>query len=300
MSINLFKLKKWANMILGRSSYHVNQSEGKLYSINDVKGYYNNLTEKITRFAMPGDEIPITADDDGTKRHFCIAIFQYGLAAYDLWLEFGEDHYLRKFQNCVEWAVSNQRKNGSWEAFYRQNPSHPFSAMAQGEGISLLTRAYIRTKDERYLECAEKAFNFLLTDKTDGGVAEHNGNDLFLYEFTYLPLVLNGWIFASWGLLDYYKITGDEKAENAWKSTIKTMAKKMPEFDTGYWSYYNLGHALTSPFYHRLHIAQVKVMFKLTGEKAFETYAIRWQNQLNNPFKKLIAFIAKTIQKIIE
>jgi hypothetical protein len=74
-------------MMLGRSSYHVNQDEGKLYSKNEIKGYYNNLTEKVTKYGKPGELVPKTVVDTGEEIYFSIAIFQYGLAAYDLYLE---------------------------------------------------------------------------------------------------------------------------------------------------------------------------------------------------------------------
>ena len=86
MGINKQKIKKWTNMLLGNSPYHVNQNEGKAYSKTEICGYYNNLTEKVSRFGLPGDTVPMTVVDSGEKTYFSIAIFQYGLAAYDLLL----------------------------------------------------------------------------------------------------------------------------------------------------------------------------------------------------------------------
>lgn len=300
MSLNIFKIKKWAKMLLGKSAYHVNQTEGLCYSTDKIEGYYNNLTEKITRFGMPGDEIPITADDDGSEREFSIAIFQYGLAAYDLWLMKGEEQYLRKFKNCVDWAVKNQRSNGAWDAFSPQNPEQPYSSMAQGEGISLLTRAYTHYKDPKYAEAAKKGYEFLITDRKQGGVADYSEGGVEFYEFTYKPLVLNGWIFSIWGIYDYYKMTKDEKAAAIWGKSVETLIKSLPRFDMTYWSHYNTAGALTSPFYQNLHVAQMQAMHKLTGRSEFEKYAKKWQGQLNNPFFKALAFVKKSIQKILE
>lgn len=123
MAISLFKIKKWTNMILGRSSYHVNQTEGKCYSVNQIKGYYNNLTEKITRFQVPGNEIPITHHDNGTVEYFSIAIFQYGLAAYDLWILNNDKSNLEKFKNCVDWAMENQENSGAWKPLINKIPN---------------------------------------------------------------------------------------------------------------------------------------------------------------------------------
>lgn len=48
MGISIYKIKKWTKMLTGRSISHVNQGMGKIYSKDDIRGYYNNLTEKVT------------------------------------------------------------------------------------------------------------------------------------------------------------------------------------------------------------------------------------------------------------
>ena len=58
MALSVFVIKKWISILSGNSVFTVNQDEGKVYSKDEVKGYYNNLTEKITRFGLPGNEIP--------------------------------------------------------------------------------------------------------------------------------------------------------------------------------------------------------------------------------------------------
>ena len=300
MSVSLFKIKKWTKMIMGKSSYHVNQTEGLCYSCDQIEGYYNNLTEKITRFGLEGDDIPITRHDTGPEIYFSIAIFQYGLAAYDLWLLNKEESMLRKFWNCVKWAVENQQEDGSWITFATHNPEEPYSAMAQGEGSSLLIRAYKISDNDEYLEQARKAIDFLLLPKDKGGVAEYHEKGIFLYEFTFKPLVLNGWIFASWGLLDFAKASGDKKIWEAWNCTARSIASTLDEFDSGYWSYYNKSGAMTSPFYHNLHLAQLKVMYELTGIEKYKIVAERWGKYQSSRFNKLRSFIVKATQKLLE
>lgn len=287
-------------MVLGRSSYHVNQTEGLCYSKNKVEGYYNNLTEKITRFGLPDDSIPVTRHDTGPEVYFSIAIFQYGLAAYDLWLINKDESMLNKFRNCVDWAIRNQQEDGSWITFATHNPDQPYSAMAQGEGCSLLVRAYVHTNDTKYLSAAKRAIEFMLKPKVKGGTAEYIGNSLLLYEFTYLPCVLNGWIFAAWGLWDYYKATDDREVSMVWKQTVNTIAASLSRFDNGYWSLYNLGGAITSPFYHNLHISQLNVLYELTGMEIFKTTSERWSKYRLSRLNRWRAFVKKAIQKLIE
>jgi hypothetical protein len=271
-----------------------------VYSKDQLEGYYNNLTEKITRFAAPGTEVPITSDGDGKLRYFSIAIFQYGLAANDLYLMTKEQVMLERMANCVEWALANQEANGAWDTCGCRNPEQPYSSMAQAEGISLLVRyaKYGRTKE--CMAAAKRAFEFLLLPRSEGGVAEYKDEGLYLYEYTYAPLVLNGWIFSAWGLLDYYKATGDERAKEAWELTTKTMANSLHIYDCKYWSKYDDAHAITSMFYHKLHIAQLNVMYDLTGIPTFKEYADRWEKYRCNPIKKYCAFLVKIIQKLKE
>lgn len=302
MSVSLFKIKKWFNMMRGKSLYHVNQTEGLCYSVDKVTGYYNNLTEKVTRFPYPNNKIPVQKLDNGVETEFAIAIFQYGLAAYDLMLmHIDEANSEKKFMNCVNWALERQEESGAWRAMESVNPAEPYSAMAQGEGVSLLLRAYLKYGDKKYLKAAGNAVKFMLIPISKGGVAEYTPEGgLRLREYTYMPLVLNGWIFAAWGLLDYAKVTGDAEIIKAWDLTAKTMADDLKLFDAGYWSKYTVGKTMASPFYHNLHIAQLNVMAELTGLSAFKRYADIFSAYRSSWLNDKRAFIKKVWQKITE
>lgn len=302
MGVNLQKIKKWTNMIMGNSSYHVNQDEGKIYSKSEIKGYYNNLTEKVSRFGLKGDTIPTTVVDSGKTIYFSIAIFQYGLAAYDLLLlKQGDLEDLKsKVISCANWAVKNQQEDGSWITFAYENPEHPYSSMAQGEAISLLLRAYQIEKNEIYLECAKKSFDFMIIPIEDGGTAKYDGEKTYFYECPADPLILNGWIFSIWGIWDYCNFFQDVIAKSILNDTLKTLEGMLPRFDLGYWSMYEDGMRICSPFYHSLHIAQLNVMYDLTGKNVYKNYAdkfLKYQNCRRNRNK---AFFIKAMQKLFK
>ena len=303
MGVNLFKIKKWTNMLRGKSVYHVNQDEGKYYSKIVVNGYYNNLTDKVILYGNKSPEVPTTIVDTGEAIYFSIAIFQYGLAAYDLYLASNkkDKSMLDKVIACANWGVDNQMEDGSWITFAYETPDYPFSAMAQGEGVSLLIRAYNETKDERYMACLKKAMQFMLTPFEEGGPTLYNNDGVFLYECPKDPLILNGWIFSFWGLWDYcLTFKEDKDAKNIMKRTLDTMVKWLPKFDLPYWSMYEDGKRICSPFYHKLHIAQLNVMYDLTGREEFKYYAKRWAKFQNNWLYRKLAFVRKAIQKILE
>lgn len=300
MSVSVYKIKKWLKMIAGKSIYHVNQGPGLYYSKDELRGYYNDLTEKVLRNGDDSNKIPKITVDSGECLYFSIAIFQYGLGAYDLFLQSGSDDCLQKVYACADWAVSNQKSNGGWITFAHENKELPYSAMAQGEAISLLLRAYKVSQNEMYLTSAQKAVDFMLTPVEKGGVTKYDGENVFLMEYLYLPLVLNGWIFSIWGLYDYCKVVCDAKVKKVLDRTLVSLKQKLPDFDIGYWSKYEESKMIASPFYHKVHIAQLKVMFDLTGDEIFKVYAERWENYQKNFINSKMAFVKKAMQKVLE
>lgn len=237
--------------------------------------------------------------DTGEIIFFPIEIFQYGLGAYDLYLLNNDDFMLKKVKAVAEWAIDNQNDDGSWTTFAYENPKHPFSSMAQGEAISLLIRAYLSFHDERYLKASDKALNFMLLPLDCGGTTKYDGNDIYFYECTEDPLILNGWIFSLWGLIDYCKFNkNNNEIKEVLNKTLISLENMLPEFDMGYWSMYENGTRICSPFYHSLHIAQLKVMYNLTGNFIYRDFAKKFEKYQASGFNRRRAFIKKAIQKI--
>lgn len=286
-------------MLSGTSISHVNQGAGKIYSVTTIKGYYNDLTEKVLKRDDLGDKVPMSSVDTGEVIYFPIEIFQYGLGAYDLYLMENDNNMLTKVKASADWAVQNQKKNGSWVTFSYENPDHPFSSMAQGEGISLLIRAYIALQKSEYLEAADKALKFMLLPILDGGTTKYDGNDVYFYECTEDPLILNGWIFSLWGLWDYCEFYPDDtETYKILQKTLKTLERVLPKFDNGYWSMYEEGMRICSPFYHKLHIAQLEVMFELTKNPIYKKYADKFEKYQDARINRNRAFLVKAFQKV--
>lgn len=300
MGISLYKIKKWTKMLTGNSISHVDQGMGLTYSVDEIKGYYNNLTEKVTKRENLGNKVPMSSVDTGETIYFPIEIFQYGLGAYDLYLLNNDKEMLVKVKASADWAVDNQQKDGNWVTFTYENPDHPYSSMAQGEGISLLLRAYLGLNDKKYLSAVKKAIEFMLLPLEQGGTTKYEGNDVYLYECTEDPLILNGWIFSLWGIIDYCKYFDDCDIQDVLNKTLSTLERRLPDFDIGYWSMYEDGMRICSPFYHKLHIAQLNVMYDLTGKQIYKDYADRFLSYQNNGINRKRAFIKKAMQKVFK
>lgn len=299
MSVSIYKIKKWYKMLTGKSINHVNQGPGTCYSKNEVAGYYNDLTEKVTK-DDPNILVPMYYVDTGEKIYFSIGIFQYGLASYDLFLKTNDKVYKDKLIACAEWTVENQKANGGWITFDYNNPEHPYSSMAQGEAISLLIRAHIVTGEEKFMTAAHKAKDFMLKPISEGGTTEYTENGAVLHEVTNHPVVLNGWIFSLWGLYDYCKYFKDVEVIKVFKTTLTALKKQLPEFDVKYWSKYNAGKMICSPFYHKLHIAQLRVMYELFSDEIYKEYADKWEKYQKSFWKPKAAFVKKAMQKIFD
>lgn len=290
-------------MLTGKSVWHVNQDIGKYLAKDEIHGYYNNMTEKVTKMPdlLESDDMPRLNLPDGKYTYFPVAIFQYSLGCYDLYLQTKDERYIRKFMQCVDWAMEHQDEKGRWNNFSHYCSETPYSSMAQGEGTSLLLRAYVHTENPKYLDAAKRALDFMLLPLENGGTTKYVGDNAYLMEYTFKGMVLNGSIFSWWGLYDYVLATKDDnKYKKAMDKILKSLIKVLPQYKCAYWSMYSEDGLIASPFYHNLHIAQMQAMFKLTGEPIFDEYAQKWEYQQHNIICRSYAFIRKFLQKMLE
>ena len=303
MALTRYDMKRWYLMLRGKSLFHVNQEIGKCFTKTGLTGYYNDLTEKVTKEPdlLGTDKLPLHPTANKELVYFPVAIFQYGFGAYDLYLQNGDERCLDKFMQCAKWALDNQEPSGAWNNFFFSYPQAPYGAMAQGEGASIMLRVYKRTNDERYLHAAKHALDFMLLPLDKGGTCLYENGEPVLMEYTHLPAVMNGWIYAWLGLYDYVVATGDKGYyKDMMDQSLQALEKRMPLFTTGYWSKYDLSKRIASPFYHHMHIALMQAMYQLTGHNIFAEYAKCWQRYEQRRLCKTRAFCVKVWQKIRE
>ncbi len=112
---------------------------------------------------------------------------------------------------------------------------------------------------------ARRALTPMLTPLGQGGTGWHSSEGLILEE---VPLkvpktILNGWIFALYGLDDLAMVDDYQDARAALEATLGALLARLRTCDTyaaGFWSFYDTSGTLASPFYHRLHIAQLQAL----------------------------------------
>ncbi|HEY7098175.1 MAG TPA: D-glucuronyl C5-epimerase family protein [Terriglobales bacterium] len=247
-------------------------------------------------------------------QHNPIAIAQWGLGNLNVYLRTRNSENEKKYRRAAQWLVNNLEQNtfGLWvwnhhfDWEYRTPLQKPwYSGLAQGQGISLLVRAYKETGDRRFLAAAEVAFEPLLRPISSGGVLFTDlYGDLWVEEYIVSPPthILNGFIWAIWGVHDYFLATEDLNAGELFERTVKTLAKNLEKYDLGFWSLYEQSGTrlpmVASPFYHRLHIVQLRVMQRLTGQQVFGQVADRWEAYAKDRGKRTRALCYKSAFKL--
>jgi hypothetical protein len=243
-----------------------------------------------------------------------IAIAQYGLGNYNLWRRTADEERRKKFLRAADWLALHLERNSkgilvwnhhfNWE--YRNTLKAPwYSALAQGQGISLLVRAHKESGDDRYLDAFRAAFASFLHPAGEGGVAfiDESG-DLWFEEYIVFPPthILNGFIWALWGVYDYALATKEIAAQQLFARGTRTLLHNLDRYDLGFWSLYEQSGTrlpmVASGFYHRLHIVQLRMMHRMTGEVAFAGVADRWESYTHSHAKSLRALVYKAAFKL--
>jgi len=308
-----------AYLIGGRSHlsfWHDSPKENHNVSTDALGEYYMVFAEKAD-YSGPFDDRGIPLLDYRGKigrQYNPIAVAQYGLGNFNLLRRTHDASRREKFIRAADWLVKNLEHNAQglavwnhhfdWE--YRETLRAPwYSALAQGQGISLLARAHQESGDARYLVTAQQAFASFLTPIAEGGVAftdEHN--DLWFEEYIVSPPthILNGFIWAAWGVYDYFLATQDQSARQLFSRAVQTLIRNLDRYDLGFWSLYEQAGTrlpmVASSFYHQLHIVQLRVMHRLTGEDKFARIAERWESYGRSRSKRTRALCYKSVFKL--
>ncbi|MBV8726838.1 MAG: hypothetical protein JO233_03555 [Candidatus Eremiobacteraeota bacterium] len=222
-----------------------------------------------------------------------IRIAQFALQAHAKWIQMRAERSLRAFIAQADWLRDNQQRCGAVDGCYAFGfpwlrygaRAGWISAMAQGEAISVLLRADEMVPRAGYLEAAMRAAMPFRSDVKNGGVVSRTSmGDLFFEEVAVEkpPHILNGHIFALWGLWELHRLTQEEWLRTLVTEAVKTLCRRLPLYDSGYWSYYNLlsydgFRPVATLKYHAFHIAQLRVLAAMCNERSFGGVADRWE-----------------------
>lgn len=304
MRYYLRMFKRWFLMFIGKSQFHQTQSVGKNFIPNEIKGYPSDLTNKINWEGKLDDNgIILNKLTNGKLIYFPIAIAQKALAHYDNYLLQNSEKDITLFLNYTNFLISKMDSDGLVSTWHEQEREllNNYSAMTQGQLISCCCRAYIHTNNYEYIDTAKRA-SFHLTNETEKKLLiKLNNNDLALSEMPNKnnSVILNGWIFSLWGLLELEIISPNVELNALNKKLNRSLVENMNLFDTGYWTKYENKKSIASPFYHDLHIEQLKAMYLITQDNTFKKYITKWEGYRRNRFYKSLSILIKIKQKLL-
>jgi heparosan-N-sulfate-glucuronate 5-epimerase len=273
-----------------------------------VRGYYIDMRIKAETPEWP----PHGMSPPELRLH--VATAQWGLGAYERYLAGDGQAWLVAALSCADELLGQQQASGAlaggWvhtRPFPHTFPLRPpwLSAMSQGEGASLMVRMHAETGEQRYAQAARQALLPYQLDSSDGGVRAMLAGRPFPEEYPTSPpsFVLNGGIFAIWGLHDVGVGLGEPQALAAFERAVDTLAANLHRWDLGYWSRYDLfPHPVpnvASSFYHDLHIKQLRMTNLLAPRPELADAAERWAGYTDSSMNRSRAFAGKALFRVL-
>jgi heparosan-N-sulfate-glucuronate 5-epimerase len=308
--------KKKSNLSFWHTPLAVNELDKE--DLDNVRKYPQNFIEK-TKFEGHKDSngvIMLNYFGDLGYQYNPNAIAQLGLGFYDLYLNSKREEHKREVITNANWFLKHGRSVKDdvllWEYDFpfeaRQKLKAPWrSALAQGQAISLLLRAYKLSEDECFLDAAHKGYNAFRYEglKHEGGVICKEAGYTWLEEVIISPPdhILNGFIWALWGVYDYGKFFDNTHAKELFDLCIITLEKYLLCYDLGYWTCYDLIVApgpkmIVSHYYHHLHIVQMEGCYNITKKSIFHDYVIKWSQYRDSFYCRNRALFEKVYFKL--
>jgi peptidoglycan/xylan/chitin deacetylase (PgdA/CDA1 family) len=302
------RLTKGAPNILGTES-SFNPPIGHNWAAGELpRGYYIDFRDKPWAPVWPPQWMEPRRDQFG------VSYAQWGLGAHERYLDGEGEEWLAAARGAAEYILSCLEDGGPLDgAWLHLRPMpHTFpvsapwiSAMAQGECASLLTRIYLATGDEEFAEGALRALKTMRLPVVDGGcLAEIEGRPMLEEYPTQFPsAVLNGAIFAIWGLYDVGRGLDDADASRFFEECADGLAAVIDRYDLGWWSRYDLyPHPrpnVATPAYHLLHINQLTALSALAPRPQWNPVIENFEAYRENPNNRRRAFAEKVAFRIV-
>lgn len=162
-----------------------------------------------------------------------------------------------------------------------------YSGMAQGTALSAFVRLYEHTGTERHRRIVEGvADSFRRLPRSTEGPWTSMVEDGYYWieEYPADPPthVLNGFLVGLWGLYEYWLVFESEWAKRLLDAAMTTMRAHLDEYrEPGDVSWYGLDQPegyRGNETYHAVHIHQIGVLYRLTGDPFFRKMERRFES----------------------
>jgi len=206
------------------------------------------------------------------------------------------DH-VSMFIAAADWFINFQDQDGGWKTNISRVvfkgmkcDAGWYSAMGQGQAMSLLSRVYKYTDEQKYLDAALKAVKvFNIPSNKNGVLAMLFGKYPWYEEYPVTPslFVLNGFLYSLFGLYDLYNtasVNEYEESKQLFQQGMETLEVALPLFDNGHGTFYDLRHVSIPGHppnrarwqYHRVHLEQLDSLYQITKNQAINKTLHRW------------------------
>lgn len=290
-----------------------------LFKDRMADNYLFHIKNKIIVFNKNG--IPLgraprekRAGQDSTYVYNPVGVANHGLFLYnDLIkntnsLALGVDKKAA-FDKQVDWLIRNKTDKKNMSFWYHNYPAvehgckPPWrSALTQGLALSLLLRAYYLTGDEGLSKLTQRVANSMKAPISEGGFLyeDENGNYWYQEYMGNCGYVLNGFIFAMWGIYDYYLYSNDEECKAIFDRCIGTLRRNLKRYDwkMGFakWTVYDLKDRNPVTLeYQKMHVSLLKDLYTITREQFLLDYAKFWESYISEP-NMLLVSIARHVR----
>lgn len=262
------------------------------------KNFYEN-----TRLKFDKDGIPMV-NYYGKYYYNPVTTSNVALSEYGKFIKNNDEKNKEKFLVLADALIKMQNKDGSFRyTFDFKKPEYNIvlkkgwvSAMAQGEALSVYSRAFILTKNEKYLIAGKKSLEFLQVSKSNGGVMTDLGDiskklkkNIWFEEYVTNKnnYTLNGYMFTLLGIYDWSKINanndyGQKKATGLFIQGISSLKEMLKKYDLGGFTMYDLSHyTMKIPphmvaNYHAIHIYQLQALYSITLDTYLKNTKNKW------------------------
>ncbi len=305
--------KNFSKGLLGKDYFHQQQSLGRYFI--DGKSYYNDMRGKANWKGDVVSGVPsIRVSGQGNPIPFPITILQYGLGCFDKYQQTQEPHFCVEVGKVLTWIETNLNPRGYLRNFFEfmepgENHLSDNSAMAQGEALSLICRAYQNGIGPLSLSSlnslARRIADNMLEPVTDEGTALYLGEKAFLCEVCRPDnyVVLNGWIFALFGLYDFLQVFGEDRHQKFFDASVRTLDFHLRDYiRPDGWTIYDNKGRLCSPYYHALHVSLLDAVQRLGWLRHSVTFNqdVARITKANSKFNKTRYTFAKAAEKLLK
>jgi heparosan-N-sulfate-glucuronate 5-epimerase len=178
----------------------------------------------------------------------------------------------------------------------------PYSALSQGQAISVLVRAFWITSHIKFMDAAYRGGKFMIRTIQDGGTSRITSDGLILEEYPREKsrTVLNGWVSALYGIYDLTLISKWEEMSDVLEASMQALLKYLPKYNAQFWSFYDTSGTISSPYYHRVHIIQLRALERTFPNLSHMVSPLRFnfERQITSASCFSKAFSIKVLQRL--